>query len=98
MATRAAVPPTWGTNASAGRRQTSSSCISPRQSIESGRYPRRPVSVDEHTIELASVPLHYRSAPATGLTPVYLHGLPTSSADFTGLLERTGGVAPDLLG
>jgi pimeloyl-ACP methyl ester carboxylesterase len=31
-------------------------------------------------------------------TPVYLHGLPTSSADWCGLLERTGGIAPDLIG
>ena len=55
--------------------------------------------VDEHTIELASAPVHYRSAPTAGArTPVYLHGLPTSSADWTELLERTGGVAPDLLG
>jgi haloalkane dehalogenase len=56
------------------------------------------VSVVEHTIELASTPVHYRTAPAGSPTPVYLHGLPTSSADFTPLLERTGGVAPDLLG
>jgi pimeloyl-ACP methyl ester carboxylesterase len=31
-------------------------------------------------------------------TPLYLHGIPTSSDDWTGLLERTGGLAPDLIG
>jgi pimeloyl-ACP methyl ester carboxylesterase len=30
--------------------------------------------------------------------PVYLHGAPTSSDDWIGLLEQTGGLAPDLLG
>ena len=29
---------------------------------------------------------------------MYLHGVPTSSDDWTALLERTGGIAPDLLG
>jgi pimeloyl-ACP methyl ester carboxylesterase len=56
------------------------------------------VRVDEHTIELASAPVHYRTAPAGALTPVYLHGVPTSSEEWIPLLERTGGVAPDLLG
>jgi pimeloyl-ACP methyl ester carboxylesterase len=42
--------------------------------------------------------------PATGgaassATPVlYLHGVPTSSDEWTAFLERTGGIAPDLLG
>lgn len=54
--------------------------------------------VDEHTIELASAPVHYRSAPAGAVTPVYLHGVPASSEEWTSQLERTGGVAPDLLG
>lgn len=30
--------------------------------------------------------------------PVFLHGAPTSSNDWTAVLERTGGLAPDLLG
>ncbi len=39
------------------------------------------------------------SAPAPGGgVPLYLHGAPTSSDDWTELLERTGGVAPDLIG
>lgn len=32
------------------------------------------------------------------MTPVFLHGAPTSSDDWVSVLERTGGVAPDLLG
>lgn len=56
--------------------------------------------MDEHTIDLAGTPVFYRGAPAAGgtPTPVYLHGIPTSSDEWTGLLERTGGVAPDLIG
>lgn len=54
--------------------------------------------VDEQTIELASAPVHYRTAPAGAVTPVYLHGVPSSSEEWIPLLERTGGVAPDLLG
>jgi pimeloyl-ACP methyl ester carboxylesterase len=59
------------------------------------------VRVDEHTIELAGSPVFYRSAPAPdhgGAVPLYLHGIPTSSDDWTEALERTGGVAPDLPG
>ncbi len=56
--------------------------------------------VDEHTIEVAGTPAFYRSAsvPSDIPTPVYLHGVPSSSDDWTDLLERTGGVAPDLIG
>jgi pimeloyl-ACP methyl ester carboxylesterase len=63
------------------------------------------VRVDEHTIELAGSPVFYRSARATDDTtpaqetlPLYLHGIPTSSDDWTEALERTGGVAADLPG
>lgn len=56
------------------------------------------MGVDEHTIELGSSPVFYRSAPARGLTPLYLHGVPTSSDDWVAFIERTGGVAPDLIG
>jgi pimeloyl-ACP methyl ester carboxylesterase len=56
------------------------------------------VSVDEHTIELGSVPVYYRAVEATGAPPVYLHDLPTSSDDWIAALERTGGIAPDLIG
>jgi pimeloyl-ACP methyl ester carboxylesterase len=57
------------------------------------------VRVDEHTIEVAGAPVFYRSAPSQpGTPPLYLHGVPTSSDDWLALLERTGGVAPDLIG
>jgi pimeloyl-ACP methyl ester carboxylesterase len=54
--------------------------------------------VDEHTIELAGSPIYYRSASAPAVPPLYLHGVPTSSDDWTGFLEQTGGLAPDLIG
>ena len=54
--------------------------------------------VDEHTITLDLGPVFYRSASSTGIPAAYLHGIPTSSDDWTGLLERTGGIAPDLPG
>jgi pimeloyl-ACP methyl ester carboxylesterase len=56
------------------------------------------VRVDEHTIEVAGSPAFFRSATAAGTPTVYLHGVPTSSDDWTRLLERTGGIAPDLPG
>jgi pimeloyl-ACP methyl ester carboxylesterase len=55
--------------------------------------------VDEHSFTLDSTgPVHYRSAPAADVTPLYLHGIPTSSEDWIPFLERTGGIAPDLIG
>ncbi len=54
--------------------------------------------VDEHTITLGQEPVFYRTASWTGVPILYLHGLPTSSDDWTPLLERTGGLAPDLPG
>jgi pimeloyl-ACP methyl ester carboxylesterase len=56
------------------------------------------VRVDEHTIELAGSPVFYRAAPASGTPPLFLHGIPTSSDDWIGVLEETGGIAPDLIG
>jgi pimeloyl-ACP methyl ester carboxylesterase len=56
------------------------------------------VRVDEHTIDLAGSPVFYRSAPAGDTTPLYLHGVPTSSDDWIPFLERSGGLAPDLIG
>jgi pimeloyl-ACP methyl ester carboxylesterase len=57
------------------------------------------VRVDEHTIKVAGAPVFYRTAPSPGAAPpLYLHGVPTSSDDWTSLLERTGGIAPDLIG
>ncbi len=70
--------------------------------------------VDEHTITLDHVPVFYRRAqapvngadsPGSGFAAataspdiVYLHGAPTSSDDWLPFLERTGGIAPDLIG
>lgn len=57
------------------------------------------MGVDEHTIELDGSPVFYRRGPASAaLLPVYLHGVPTSSDDWIPFLERTGGIAPDLIG
>jgi len=55
------------------------------------------VRVDEHTTTIDDVPVFYRLAGSEPRT-LYLHGVPTSSDDWTAFLERTGGVAPDLLG
>jgi pimeloyl-ACP methyl ester carboxylesterase len=56
------------------------------------------LSVDEHTIELAGSPAFYRTAPAPGAPTLYVHGVPTSSDDWLPFLERSGGIAPDLIG
>jgi pimeloyl-ACP methyl ester carboxylesterase len=56
------------------------------------------VRVDEHTIEVAGSPIFYRRAEAAGTPALYLHGIPTSSDDFVAFLERSGGIAPDLIG
>ena len=46
------------------------------------------------------IPVFWRSAPAPGdrPTPLYVHGVPSSSDDWVSFLERTGGIAPDLPG
>lgn len=57
--------------------------------------------VDEHTITIDHVPVCFRDAEvgrANAPPPLYLHGAPTSSADWIPFLERTGGLAPDLIG
>jgi pimeloyl-ACP methyl ester carboxylesterase len=56
------------------------------------------VGVDEHTIEVAGASVFYRRAPSGGTEVLYLHSVPTSSDDWSGFLELTGGLAPDLLG
>jgi pimeloyl-ACP methyl ester carboxylesterase len=56
------------------------------------------VAVAEETIELAGAPVFYLHAPPVGATVVYLHGAPTSADDWVPFLERSGGLAPDLLG
>lgn len=56
--------------------------------------------VEEHTTTIDHVPVFYRSAgPSPGSArPLYLHEAITSSEDWTAFLERTGGLAPDLIG
>jgi pimeloyl-ACP methyl ester carboxylesterase len=58
------------------------------------------VSVEAQTLEIEGSPLYLRSAapPPGALTLLYLHGIPTTSEDWLSLLERTGGIAPDLPG
>jgi pimeloyl-ACP methyl ester carboxylesterase len=60
------------------------------------------VRVAEHTTTIDHIPVFYRNAEepgSAGLSPVlYLHEALTSSDDLVPFLERTGGVAPDLIG
>jgi pimeloyl-ACP methyl ester carboxylesterase len=58
------------------------------------------VRVDEHTTTIDHVPVFYRTAGGlrSSGTPLYLHDAITSSDDWTTFLERTGGLAPDLIG
>jgi pimeloyl-ACP methyl ester carboxylesterase len=56
------------------------------------------VDVAEHTIELDGQPVFWRQAAGEEAPVLYVHGVPTSSDDWTELLARTGGIAPDLPG
>ncbi len=56
------------------------------------------MAVDEHTGEIDGQPVFWRSAPGDDPPVLYVHGVPTSGADWVPVLERTGGLAPDLLG
>lgn len=56
------------------------------------------MQVAEHTIELAGAPVFYRSVEAPVASLLYVHGCPTSSDDWIPLLQRSGGIAPDLVG
>ena len=63
------------------------------------------MSVDEHTVVLASATAFYLSAPTPGpagvpggATPLFIHGVPTSADIWLPVLERIGGVALDLPG
>ena len=55
-------------------------------------------SVDEETIELDGQPAFLRRAGDDAVPILYLHGLPTSSDDWTGPLALGGGIAVDLPG
>lgn len=56
--------------------------------------------MEPRTDELAGMPVRWRSAPGPdGAVPVlYLHDAPAAGGAWAPLLERTGGVAPDLPG
>ncbi len=58
--------------------------------------------VEEKTIDVDGLAVFYREAQspasASAATPIYVHGVPTHSADWTAFLERTGGIAIDLPG
>lgn len=55
------------------------------------------LEVTEHTGDAGGLAVRWRAAPAAA--PIlYLHGVPTGSADWLPYLERIGGVAPDLPG
>src|SRR2546425_7002798 len=55
--------------------------------------------IGERTAEIAGTQVFLReAAPQTAVPVLYLHGVPTSSADWLPFLERTGGIAPDLPG
>ena len=55
-------------------------------------------SIDEETIELDGQPAFLRRAGDDAVPILYLHGLPTSSDDWTGPLQLGGGIAVDLPG
>ena len=59
--------------------------------------------VSDHSAEIDGLPVFWRSAPVPGgadggAVPLYVHGVPTNSDEWTGFLRRTGGLAPDLPG
>ncbi|MFL5821289.1 MAG: alpha/beta fold hydrolase [Solirubrobacteraceae bacterium] len=54
--------------------------------------------VQDHTAQVAGVPVFWRSAGTAASPVLYLHGAPTSSDLWPAFLARTGGLAPDLPG
>jgi pimeloyl-ACP methyl ester carboxylesterase len=56
--------------------------------------------VSDHNGELDGLPVFWRTAPSTPgtVTPLYVHGVPSSSDDWLPFLRVTGGIAPDLPG
>jgi pimeloyl-ACP methyl ester carboxylesterase len=55
--------------------------------------------VTEHRALLDGSPIFWREAPTASGTPVlHVHGVPTSSDDWTPFLAHGGGLAPDLPG
>lgn len=56
--------------------------------------------VSDHNGELDGLPVFWRTAPSAPhtVTPLYVHGVPSSSDDWLPFLRVTGGIAPDLPG
>ena len=56
----------------------------------------------EHSAEIGGVPIFWRDAEGPlgpdGAATLYVHGVPTSSAEWKPFLQRAGGIAPDLPG
>ena len=57
-------------------------------------------ALSDHHGELDGLPVFWRTAEApAGVAPaLYLHGVPENSDEWSPMLERTGGIAPDLPG
>src|SRR5438309_8013757 len=61
--------------------------------------PDRMPGIEERRADIAGTEVFWREAESKTTAPVlYLHGVPTSGADWLPFLERTGGIAPDLPG
>lgn len=57
------------------------------------------LEIAEHEVTVDGLKIFYRQAEAQTAAPVlYVHGVPTHSADWLPFLERTGGIALDLPG
>ncbi len=57
------------------------------------------MAVEEHSGELDGQPVFWRAAASQhAAPPLYVHGVPSSGADWLPFLARTGGLAPDLPG
>ena len=56
------------------------------------------VGLIEETEIIDGEPIFWRSGPSPATPPLYLHGVPSNSDDWTEFLELTGGFAPDLPG
>jgi pimeloyl-ACP methyl ester carboxylesterase len=93
---------TLRTRARAGDLQATVGTVGPYMSLAPRGYSRAVPEVSDHGGELDGLPLFWRSAPIAGEpgapTPLYLHGVPTSSDDWLQFLARSGGLAPDLPG
>lgn len=54
--------------------------------------------ISEHSGQIDTLPIFWRSAPSTSTPTLYLHGVPSNSDEWAPFLQRSGGVAVDLPG